>query len=132
MIDVLQELIPEFAGSASHTHCFLLIVNLSAMSLTRQLAAKKADAEGDHEMAELQKELEEEEEAFQGGDVEIDDEDEDDNDDNDELAEKKKVDNDEGWVDEAEEMIEKEKDELETSIQTSQVSVSEGAVIIRL
>ena len=65
-------------------------------------------------MAELQRELEEEE-AFQGGDIEIDDED-DDEDDN-ELAEKKKVNNNEGWVDEAEEMTEKEKDELEKSIQ---------------
>ena len=116
MIDELQELIPEFSGSASHTRCFLHIVNLIAKLLIRQFDAKKAGAKGDHEMAELQRELEEEE-AFQGGDIEIDDEDEDDDEDDDELAEKKKVDNDEGWVDEAEEMTEKEKDELEKSIQ---------------
>ena len=116
MIDELQELIPEFSGSASHTRCFLHIMNLSAKSLICQFDAKKAGAKGDHEMAELQRELEEEE-AFQGGDIEIDDEDKDDDDDDDELAEKKKVNNDEGWVDEAEDMTEKEKDELEKSIQ---------------
>ena len=115
MIDELQELIPEFAGSASHTRCFLHIVNLIAKLLICQFDAKKAGTKGDHEMAELQRELEEEE-AFQNGDIEIDDKDKDDDDD-DELAEKKKVDNDEGWVDEAEEMTEKEKDKLEKSIQ---------------
>ena len=115
MIDELQELIPEFAGSVSHTRCFLHIVNLIAKLLIRQFDAKKAGAKGDHKMAELQRELEEEE-AFQNGDIEIDDKDKDDDND-DELAEKKKVDNDEGWVDEAEEMTEKEKDELEKSIQ---------------
>ena len=116
MIDKLQESIPEFSGSASHTCCFLHIVNLIAKLLIRQFDAKKAGAEGDHEMAELQREFEEEE-AFQGRDIEIDDEDEDDDEDDNKLAEEKKVDNDEGWVDEAEEMTEKEKDELEKSIQ---------------
>ena len=53
MIEELQECIPEFAGSASHTHCFLHIVNLIAKSLLRQFDAQKMTVEGDHELAEL-------------------------------------------------------------------------------
>ena len=64
MIKELQELIPEFAGSASHTHCFLHIVNLIAKSLICQFNAKKT-GKGDHELADLQKKLKEEEATCQ-------------------------------------------------------------------
>ena len=53
MIEELQECIPEFAGSESHTRCFLHIVNLIAKLLLCQFDAQKMTVEGDHELAEL-------------------------------------------------------------------------------
>ena len=106
MIEELQELIPGFAGSASHTCCFLHIVNLIAKLLIHQFDAKKMTGEGDHKLAELQRELEEEEVACQdrvpvgAGDDEAEEE----------------ADNDDRWVDEMEDMTDKEKEELEKSI----------------
>ena len=101
MIEELQEIVPEFAGSASHTRCFLHIVNLIAKSLIRQFDAGKMTAKGDHKLAELRRELEEEA-NYQGSA------------DSDEAE--KEVDNDEGWVDEMENMTDEEKTELEMSI----------------
>ena len=113
MIEELQELIPEFAGSASHTCCFLHIVNLIAKSLIRQFDAKKT-GEGDHELADLQKELEEEEATCQDR-VPVDESDDEAEEEVDNKVDKK-VDNDEGWVDEMEDMTDEEKEELEKSI----------------
>ena len=47
MIQELEILTPEFAGFASHTQCFLHIVNLVAKSLLRQFDAKKATVKRD-------------------------------------------------------------------------------------
>lgn len=115
MIEELQELIPEFAGSASHTRCFLHIVNLVAKSLIRQLDAKKTVV-GDHELAELQKELDEEELIRQSETVDANDDEMPEEDENDDEMLEKKDDNDEGWVDETEDMSNEEKNELEKSI----------------
>lgn len=41
MIDELHVHIPEFAGSPSHTRCFLHIINLVAKSLIHQFDVKK-------------------------------------------------------------------------------------------
>ena len=115
MIEELQELIPEFAGSVSHTRCFLHIVNLVAKSLIRQLDAKKTVV-GDHELAELQKELDEEELIRQSETVDANDDEMPEEDENDDEMLEKKDDNDEGWVDETEDMSNEEKNELEKSI----------------
>jgi len=105
MIAELEMLLPEFAGSASHTCCFLHIVNLVAKSLIHQFNVKKMTVEGDHELADLQRELEDEEANFQGEVAGMDD--------NEAVEE---VNNDEGWVDETEDMTDLEKDELEKSV----------------
>ena len=105
MVEELRELVPEFAGSASHTCCFLHIVNLIAKSLIRQFDVKKVTVEQDHELAELRRELADEEAAFQGGMVGADD-----------VEVVDEVDNDEGWVDEMEDLTDKEKEELDQSI----------------
>ena len=96
MIEELQELIPEFAGSVSHTWCFLHIVNLVAKSLICQLD---------------EEELIHQSETVDANDDEMPEEDEND----DEMLEKKD-DNNEGWVDETEDMSNEEKNELEKSI----------------
>ena len=105
MIEELQVCVPEFAGSVSHTCCFLHIVNLIAKLLLRQFDAKKMMVEGDRELAELRRELADEEATFQGRMVGADD---------DEAVEE--VDNDEGWVDEMDNLTDKEKEDLERSI----------------
>ena len=105
MIAELQMLLPEFSGSASHTCCFLHIVNLVAKLLIHQFDAKKMMVEGDHELADLWRELEDKEVTFQDGVVGADD--------NKAVEE---FDNDEGWVDEMENMTDLEKDKLEKSI----------------
>lgn len=45
MVDKLATLVPEFAGEASHTRCFLHTVNLVAKSLIREFDVSKKDAE---------------------------------------------------------------------------------------
>ena len=105
MIEELQECIPEFAGSASHTCCFLHIVNLIAKLLLCQFDAQQMTVEGDHKLAELWRELADEEAAFQGRMVGGDD---------DKAVEE--VDNDDRWVDEVDNPTDKEKEDLERSI----------------
>ena len=61
MIEELHTLVTEFAGSASHTCCFLHIISLIAKSLIQQFDAKKKTAEADSELAEMGKELNEDE-----------------------------------------------------------------------
>ena len=117
MIEELQEIIPEFAGSASHTRCFLHIVNLIAKSLIHQFDAGKMTAKGDHELAELRRELEEEA-NYQGS--------------ADSNEAEKKVDNDEGWVDEIENMTDKEKTELETSIRPVKLALVKVRGLVNL
>ena len=54
-------LIAEFAGSPSHMHCFLHIVNLIAKTLINQFDAKKTTVEVDSELAKIGKELDKDE-----------------------------------------------------------------------
>ena len=117
MIEELQEIVPEFAGSASHTCCFLHIVNLITKSLIRQFDAGKMTAEGDHELAELRRELKEEA-NYQGSA------------DSDEAE--KEVDNDEGWVDKMENMTDEEKTKLETSIQPVKLALVKVRGLVNL
>ena len=104
MIEELQGLIPEFAGSTSHTCCFLHIVNFITKSLIRQLDVKKMMVEDD-ELEDLQRELEKEEVTCQGKMVGAN---------NNEV--KEEVNNDEGLVDETEDMSDEKKNNLERSI----------------
>ena len=91
MINELSVLVDTFAGTANHTRCFLHAVNLVAKSLIQQFAVKKGVAEDD-ELKELQRELAEE------AKMEHDD---------DETGDE--ADNDEGLVDEMDEMTEEER-----------------------
>ena len=59
MIEELHTLVTKFAGSASHTCCFLHIPNLIAKTLIYQFDAKKPTVEADSELAEMGKELNE-------------------------------------------------------------------------
>lgn len=103
MIKELQMLTPDFAGSPSHTHCFLHIVNLITKSLTHQFDAKNPTVEKDAELAALVKDLAKEE-----GEIKIG------SDDGDEVT--RELDNDEGWVDEMDNLTERERIKLEKSI----------------
>ncbi|KAF9225171.1 hypothetical protein BS17DRAFT_700379, partial [Gyrodon lividus] len=94
IVEELSKLAPEFAGSASHTCCFLHIVNLISKSLIHQFNMKKMSTDQDAELAELGRELAEEEATLLSKTE---------RDDNDEVAEES--DNDEGWVDEIEELM---------------------------
>ena len=61
MIEELHTCIPKLAGPASHTRCFLHIVNLIAKTLICQFDAKKTTVEADSELAEIGEELTEQE-----------------------------------------------------------------------
>jgi len=60
MIQELEILAPEFASFASHTQCFLHIVNLVVKSLLHQFDAKKMTIKRDIELATLADKLSEE------------------------------------------------------------------------
>ena len=104
MIEELHTLVAEFAGSASHTCCFLHIINLIAKTLIQQFDAKKTMTEADSELAEMGKELNEDERLL--------DEVMHDNEDEDERIEEE---NDK-WVDETEGLDMEERIQLERSI----------------
>ncbi|KIM60169.1 hypothetical protein SCLCIDRAFT_124814 [Scleroderma citrinum Foug A] len=104
MIEELHTLVVEFAGSASHTRCFLHIINLIAKMLIQQFDAKKTMTEADSELAEMGKELNEDECLLD--EVMRDNEDED---------ERIKEENDK-WVDETEGLDMEERIQLERSI----------------
>ena len=106
MIEELEILTPEFAGFASHTQCFLHIVNLVAKALLRQFDAKKTTVKRDNELAALADELAKEEVIVD----EIDDDDNHDNDDN------KKVDNEGRSINEMGDKTDNEQIKLEDSI----------------
>ena len=82
-----------------------------------QFDAGKMTAKGDHELAELQRELEEEA-NYQGSA------------DSDEAE--KEVNNDEGWVDEMENMTDKEKTELEMSIRPVKLALVKVRGLVNL
>ena len=104
MIEELHTLVAKFAGSASHTRCFLHIINLIAKTLIQQFDAKKTTTEADSELAEMGKELNEDERLL--------DEVMHDNEDEDERIEEE---NDK-WVDETEGLDMEERIQLERSI----------------
>ena len=113
MVTELSIQVPSFAGSASHTHCFLHIVNLIAKSLLSQFDSKKTADNGDNKLRELAKECVEEEAAYleqitsNMNDEEIDEE-------SDEEIDVD--DNDEGLVDEACELTDVQRIELDRSL----------------
>ena len=100
-------LTPTFAGFASHTCCFLHVVNLIAKSLIHQFDAKMM-IKGDAELTEWAKGLAEEQDEFQKGDGG--------NANNDDDKEADCADKDEdGMVDAMADLTEAKKDELERS-----------------
>lgn len=106
MIDELHTLVAEFAGSPSHTRCFLHIINLIAKTLINQFDAKKATVDVDGELAKLGKELNEDEHLLD--EIVLDDEDED--------GEVEVEENTDKWVDEMEALNVEERIQLERSI----------------
>jgi hypothetical protein len=112
MVDKLAASVPAFGGTASHTRCFLHTVNLVAKSLIREfyVMKKNADKALDAAMAtndnddSIQVELDELSEEIDREDAEMIAED-------DELK-----DNDDGWVNEMEELADDERFALEASI----------------
>ena len=111
MIQELETLTPEFAGFTSHTWCFLHIVNLVTKLLLCQFDVKKETIGRDAEMVTLADKLVREEEMM--------DETED-NDNDDDI----KADNEDGWVDELENMTENERIKLEESIRTVKLALA--------
>ena len=103
MIEELEILTPEFAGFASHTRCFLHIVNLVAKAPLCQFDAKKMTVKRDNELVALADKLAKEE-------VMVDEIDDDDNHNN------KKVDNKDGWIDEMGDKTDDKQINLEDSI----------------
>lgn len=105
MINELGWMLPKFGGPATHTCCFLHIVNLVAKSLIRQFDVKKKDADAALDEAELVNLKEERDRTF-------------------ELEEDQRVsevvvearENNERWVDEVELMSEEQQDELEEAV----------------
>ena len=104
MIEELHTLVANFAGSASHMRCFLHIINLIAKTLIQQFDAKKTTTEADSELAEMGKELNEDEHLLDK--VMHDNEDED---------ERIEEENDK-WVDKMEGLDMEERIQLERSI----------------
>ena len=114
MVKKLGELIDDFPGAANQTRCFLHILNLVVKSILKQFdlpESKKKKKEGDHDdydgNAEMINQAVEELLKLAGdvdneGELMASDEGEDDN--------------DEGWIDEREEMTENELRELSASI----------------
>jgi hypothetical protein len=113
MIEELAILINDFPGPANQTRCFLHILNLVVKSIIRQFdlpaSEKTSDSDSEEDMGEAKKELlklageidrEEEITANTGDEVDATEDD-----------------NDEGWVDEHEEMTEEELLELAESVQ---------------
>ena len=111
MIETLEVLIDDFPGAANQTHCFLHILNLVVKSILRQfdLPKKKDHSANDwHDENDETIDLAAEELLKLAGDVDfegnlmVNDEEEDDN--------------DEGWIDEREEMTAGELRELSASV----------------
>lgn len=109
MIKDLAALVPEFAGSASHTRCFLHTINLVAKSLIREFDVAKKEANG----------------ALDGKDVEVaneidelrkDDENEEDVIVLQDLDDNELTDNDEGWVDDVKLLPADEHNKLQKNI----------------
>lgn len=122
MVEELDILIDDFAGPANQTRCFLHILNLVVKSIIRQFdlptSKKTSDNEDDEdeitgeatkELLKLAREIELEEEitASRGGEEDAMDDD-----------------NDEGWVDERDEMTEAELRKLAESVKPVRLLLS--------
>jgi hypothetical protein len=118
MIEELADLIDEFPGPVNQTRCFLHILNLVVKSIIRQFDLPKSKTSNDEdggdatlatataELLKLAGDIDlEEQMAGSMGDVEDETDDDD----------------DEGWVDEHEDMTDDELTELVTSVQPVRV-----------
>ena len=103
MIEELANLLDNFPGTANQTRCFTHILNLVVKSILSQFDLLKAKANIADEILKLADglELEEEISAKEG-----------------EEGEEGEDDNVEGWVDEKEEMSEKQLEELEAHVES--------------
>lgn len=101
----MSDLIPEFAGSPSHTRCFLHVVNLIAKTLVSQFDAKQVDDEA----TELSETLMDEE-ALGGTE--------------DEGEGAAGTDNEDGWEDELAELTVEERHELEQTIRPVKIALA--------
>ena len=119
MVEELDLLIDDFPGPANQTRCFLHILNLVVKSIIRQFdlpKTKKASDDEEDEENEAEKEILkladeiEREEAMAGVNGDEEDATEDDN--------------DEGWVDEREEMTEGELRRLTRSVKPVRLLLS--------
>lgn len=106
MVDKLEDLLPNFGGTASHTRCFLHTVNLIAKSLLREFDMTRLDnvaEDEDVELVDLSADVEREESDMAiPGEYDIEEED--------------SLDNEEGWVDEVALLAEDEQIELQRNI----------------
>ena len=105
MIDKLAELLKHFPGAANRTRCFAHILNLVAKSVIRQFDVAKGEADG--ALSSAEKALQDLadgvdlEDLVAQGEEEVED---------DEIEEDR---NEEGWIDEREELTEMQRDELD-------------------
>jgi hypothetical protein len=105
MIDKLAELLEHFPGAANRTRCFAHILNLVAKSVIRQFDVAKGEADG--ALSSAEKALQDLadgvdlEDLVAQGEEEVED---------DEIEEDR---NEEGWIDEREELMEMQRDELD-------------------
>lgn len=104
MIDELANLLDTYAGAASRTRCFAHIINLVAKTAIRQFDTPKGKA--DAALAEAEQELRELAEGLDLEEVLT-------------RAERKEFiddDDDEGWVDERDDLSEEDLEDLEESV----------------
>ena len=105
MIDTLSELLEHFPGAAHRTRCFAHILNLVAKSVIRQFDVAKGQADG--ALSDAEKALQDLadgvdlEDLVVQGEEEVKDDDIEDNR------------NEEGWIDERDELTEIQRDELD-------------------
>ena len=105
MIEALSELLEHFPGAANRTRCFAHILNLVAKSVIRQFDVAKGEADG--ALSDAEKALQDLADGMDLEDLVVQGEDEveDDN-----IEEDR---NEEGWIDEREELTEMERNELD-------------------
>ena len=95
MVEELYATLPAFGGAASHTRCFLHVVNLIAKSLIHQFDVSRKDADAEPEQLAATNEGSEKE-----------------NDSHADVETRSKVDNDDGWVDEVDLLTNEEQEQL--------------------
>jgi len=103
MIEELANLLDDFPGSANQTRCFMHVLNLVVKSIIRQFDLPKAQADkalddAAEELLNLAGDIELEEELYAAEDEDGED------------------DNNEGWIDEREEMMATELKELDSLV----------------